>query len=291
MGVDNGEVLANPRQELRYTQAQGPLGILAHKDRDRRILVHDFQHTVEELGTVDGLRPNPVHLFPVAHGVGIGGAIQAAGAHEVVELVLQMLAGKVLRKGIGNLLNLHQILGQIGVHLGIIGVIVGEVALTAQEAVRHHKELQLFIALVADAVIHQSGQLSIRLVNEPQHLCAVALGQTNRIHDLRGGAAHRGENHKGSRAHTLIACGAILCGIGGEGIHVGVLLEIAYHLHTAGPCAADAQPAEVFHALCQQTVDQLFDLRPQCQSTVYAVDLFLFIKLNQGYPSIFAAMD
>lgn len=87
--------------------------------------------------------------------------------------------------------------------------------------------------VVADAVIHQSGQLGIRLVNEPQHLCAVALGQTNRIHDLRGGAGHRGENHKGSRAHTLIACGAILCGVGGESIHVGVLLEIAARCATS----------------------------------------------------------
>ena len=226
LGVDDGEVGAHPGQELHHPLAEGTLGVLAHEDGHRGVPVHDLQHAVEELGGVDALGADPVLLLPVAHGVGVGGAVLIAGAHEVVELVVVVLLGKGQAEGVGGLLHLHQIPGQVGVQLGVVVVVLRELAPVVHEAVGHHEEFELLIGGIGDLPVHHLGKVRCLHVDEAQHLGAGGLGFLHALHHLFGAAGNGGDDHDGALSHPAVAGGEILRRVFHEEVQVRALLHV-----------------------------------------------------------------
>ena len=65
-----------------------------------------------------------------------------------------VLLGKRQAEGVGGLLHLHQIPGQMGVQLGVVVVVLRELPAVVHKPVGHHEELQLLIGGVSDLPVH-----------------------------------------------------------------------------------------------------------------------------------------
>ena len=151
---------------------------------------------MEELGGVDGLGAQPVHLLAVAHGVGVGDAEQCARTYVVVQGIVHMLLGEGPPEGVGLLLNSHQILRQILLHLAVEPIVVGELALVPQQAVHHHAELHLLLTGEGDAGICQLGQRRFGVVDEAQHIGAGLMEPVDGVDHLCCAAGHGRDHHQ-----------------------------------------------------------------------------------------------
>ena len=198
---------------------------------------------MEELGGVDALGADPVLLLPVAHGVGVGGAVLVASAHEVVEPVIVVLLGELQAEGIGGLLHFHQIPGQMGIHLGVVLVVLRELPPVVHKPVGHHEEFQLLIGGVSDLPVHHSSQLGGLHVDKAQHPGAGGLGFLHAPHHLLGAAGDGGDHYNGPIPHPPAAGGQVLRRVLHKEIQVGALLHVDLGLEAGGPGAPDAQPA------------------------------------------------
>ena len=219
-----------------------------------------------------------MHLFPVAHGVGVGRAVQRARAHEIVQLVVQMLFRKLPAETVGGLFGLRQILRQGGVELGIVFFVIRKFAVVVHQPVGGHKELELLVVGIADADVHLSGELGIGLVHKAEHPRAgFAAGLHGGSH-LHGGAGHGRDHHEGALPHPAVAGGDVFGGVFGKHIQRAVLLHVLRGLQAACPGPAYTQPADVFQAVFHGRVHRRLYLSPERQSAPDAVYKFLLFK-------------
>ena len=284
LGVDEGVVGADARQEVLDALGQGTRAVLGEEDGDVGVAVDDLEHAVEELGRRDGLGADPVLLLPVAHGVGVGGAALDAAAHEVVDGVVMVLLGEFAREGIGGLAHLDEVDGEVGIHLRIVVVVLRELAGVLHEAVGDHEELELLVLGIGDAVGDGLGERGIGVVDEADGGAADLVEDLHGLDDLDGVTGDGAQHDDGVLGDALVAAGVVLGGV--DGIHgkVGQLDRMRLGLEGRCPGAADADVDDTVIALGADLVDDLLDLGAQGQGAVDAVDLLLLIELQHGVP-------
>ena len=280
--VDHAEIVADLGQEVGHPQSQLTLGVLSNKHGHRSIPVYDLQHPVEELRCVNGFGSDPVHFLPVTHGIGVGGAVKGACAHEIVELVVHVRLSEGAAKLVGGLLRRSQALRQTGVQLGVVAVVVFELTPEEHEPVRRHEEFQLLVVGKADAPVHRLGQGGVLLVDEPQHPGAGGVELFHRRAHLLRSTCHRRDDHEGPRAHPPVAGGVVLGGVEGEHLHGAALLHVYRGLKAARPCPADAQPTQVV-ALTVRRVHDRLDLSSERQGAAHIVQKPFFLKFYHEY--------
>ena len=137
--VDDRVVGADTRQKARDAFCKRALFVLADEERDGCVGDDDLLHAVEELLTADRLGADPHLLFPVAHGVGVGGSVLVARADEVVRQIGPLavesdcLFRVLICPGVRSLFYLCQREGEMGLDLAVVLLIGGELAVFVHE--------------------------------------------------------------------------------------------------------------------------------------------------------------
>ena len=245
---------------------------------------------MEELGAGNGLGANPHLLFPVAHGIGVGSAPLVAGAHKVVGkigMLLQegnLLFRVVIGPCVGNFFNIHQIQRQVGFHLLIVAVIVGEFAVLVHQVVGDHEEFQLFVLGVEHQIIPLAlpGQGGAGGIDEGEHPHAPSLHSVNELHHFLGVAGDGGVDDHRAVSQPLVAGCQVLRSI----LHIYRQRRLAPHidlnLHRGSVGAADTDEIDVVKAFLPDLIHDLLNLGTQSQRTVDTVDIALLVEVSQA---------
>ena len=284
-GINDFIVRANLRQEGYDSFAQFSLGIFANEYSYCCILVYDFQHTVEEFCRMDRFCSDPVLFFPVAHCVGVCCTILVACAYEIVDGVFAVSFCIRFAEFVCCLFHFHQTFCQVLVHFSVECIVFIKFACIFHEAVCCHEKFQLFIGGIGNAPVHHFCQSCCFLIDKAKYLRTCSLCFFHTVNHFDCAACYGGDNYDGTFADAVIACCNIFRCVFHEEVQRGHFLHVNFCLQTGGPCAADTQPADVLIAVCTDFIYDFFDLRTQCQGTLHAVDLRLFIKFQHTHHS------
>ena len=235
--------------------------VLAVKHDEARALLAQLDGAVEELGGVDGLGLDPLHLLEDAHGVVVGLAPEHAGTnHHVVVDVLEVLGhgGAALVLGV---LGLDEVRGDVA-ELLHEGVVLGEGAGVLEEA-GDQRDLVGVDGLAQDVVLGEAEELVVGVLggrgvvvgDVHQRAGALLLAELGGLDDLGGGAGTGGEDADRVLVEGLGRAREELGGDLAVDVDVGRGgLDPVLHRERVGPGAAAADEEDVGIALLADLV-------------------------------------
>ena len=150
-----------------------------------------------------------------------------------------------------------------------------------ENAVGCHEKFQLFVGLIADAVIHHGGQGNIRLINKTENTGPGLPGFCHCLYNLGRCAGDRGNDDERPGPDSAVSCSTVFCRIGDEQFESTALFHVAMCLHAACPGSADPEPAQIRKSAGPDAVYDFLDLCAQGESPAHTVYLLLFIELKQ----------
>ena len=185
---------------------------------------------------------------------------------------------------VGNFFNIHQIQRQVGFHLLIVAVIVGEFAVLVHQVVGDHEEFQLLVLGVEHQIIPLAlpGQGGAGGIDEGEHTHAPSLHSVNELHHFLGVAGDGGVDDHRAVSQPLVAGCQVLRSI----LHIYRQRRLAPHidlnLHRGSVGAADTDEIDVVKAFLPDLIHDLLNPGTQSQRTVDTVDIALLVEVSQA---------